>query len=142
MTDDLLTIEQAARIAHVSKETIRYWIKTKRLATVPIRISARSGRPYGQLVPRSALMTASPTGKLDQLQQSHPGKLLTVNEISRRLGVSRTIAYQLVRKFNLEKHYIDGCQYVVDGDHLWNLLQEDPYHWYLTYKVHPDTVQL
>lgn len=132
MTDDLLTIDEAARIARVSRETIRYWIKTKRLATVPIRISERSGKPYGKLVPRSALMTASPTGKLQQLQESHPGKLLTVGQIASTLRVTRDVVYTMINRFNLEKHYLDGWQYVVDAEELWQKMREDYIYWYLT----------
>lgn len=132
MAEDLLTINEAARLVHVSPETIRYWIKTKRLATEPIRISARSGRPYGKLVRRQDLLSASPRNRAQEMKSSHPGNLLTVNEISSRLGTTKELAYILVNRLELEKHYIDGCQYMVDGEELWQLLREDPNYWYLT----------
>lgn len=133
MTDELLTIEEAARLAHVSRETIRYWIKTGRLTSVPIRMSARSGRPYGQLIKKAELATASATGKLKQLQESHPGKLLTINQMCSTLGISRELGYRLLRRYNLEKHYIDGCQYVIDVDLLWQYIEEDPEYWYIAH---------
>jgi hypothetical protein len=132
MTDDLLTIDEAARLAHVSTETIKYWIKTKRLATEPIRISARSGRPYGKLVRRRDLLSAAPRTRAQQLKSSHPGNLLTVGEIRSTLKIRRELAYILVNRFDLEKHYIDGCQYMVDGEQLWQKLREDSVYWYLT----------
>jgi hypothetical protein len=132
MTDELLTIDESARLAHVSTETIRYWIKTKRLATEPIRISARSGRPYGKLVRRRDLLSAAPRSKAEQLKSSHPGNLLTVGEIRSTLKIRRELAYILVNRFDLEKHYIDGCQYMVDGEQLWQRMREDPTYWYLT----------
>jgi hypothetical protein len=132
MTDDLLTVPEAARLAHVSTETIRYWIKTKRLAPVPIRIAARSGKPYGMLVPRSQLAKANPAERMTQLKSSHPGNLLTVGDIQSKLQISKDLSYKLVKRFALEKHYIDGCQYMVDGEQLWHLLREDPIYWYLT----------
>jgi len=132
MTDELLTIDESARLAHVSTETIRYWIKTKRLATEPIRISARSGRPYGKLVRRRDLLSAAPRSKAEQLKSSHPGNLLTVGEIRSTLKIRRELAYILVNRFDLEKHYIDGCKYMVDGEQLWQRMREDPTYWYLT----------
>jgi hypothetical protein len=132
MTDELLTIDEAARLAHVSTETIKYWIKTKRLATEPIRTSARSGRPYGKLVRRRDLLSAAPRTKADQMKSSHPGNLLTVGEVRSTLRIRRELAYILVNRFELEKHYIDGCQYMVDGEELWGKMREDPIYWYLT----------
>jgi hypothetical protein len=132
MTDELLTIDEAARLAHVSTETIKYWIKTKRLATEPIRISARSGRPYGKLVRRRDLLSAAPRTRAQQLKSSHPGNLLTVGEIRSTLKIRRELAYILVNRFDLEKHYIDGCQYMVDGEQLWQRMREDSVYWYLT----------
>jgi hypothetical protein len=132
MTDDLLTIDEAARLAHVSIETIKYWIKTKRLATEPMRISARSGRPFGRLVRRRDLLSAAPKSRAEQLKSSHPGNLLTVCEIGSTLKIRRDLAYILVNRFDLEKHYIDGCQYMVDGEQLWQRMREDSVYWYLT----------
>jgi len=132
MTDELLTIDEAARLAHVSRETIRYWIKTKRLASVPIRISARSGRPYGKLVRSSDVLSSEPRTKSLKLRDEHPGNLLTVNEISSRLKINRGLAYNLVKRFELEKIMIDGCSYMVDGNKLWEFLREDSTYWYLT----------
>lgn len=132
MTDDLLTIDEAARLAHVSPETIRYWIKTERLAPVPIRISARSGKPYGKRIPRSQLAAANPVERIAHMKGSHSGNLLTVQEIQSALQVPSDLAYRLVKYFKLEKHYIDGCQYMVDGEELWQLMREDPIYWYLT----------
>lgn len=133
MTDDLLTIDEAARLAHVSPVTIRYWIKTKRLAPVPIRIAARSGKPYGMLVPRSQLVKANPSQRMTDLKSSHPGNLLTAREIQDKLQLPKiTTAYKIINRFDLEKHYIDGCQYMVDGEELWQQLREDPTYWYLT----------
>ena len=132
MTDDLLTIDEAARLAHVSRETIRYWIKTQRLASQPMWISARSGRPYGKLVRRRDLLSAAPRSRAQQMKDEHPGNLLTVGEIRSRLGITRELAYILVNRFEMEKHYIDGCQYMVDGEELWQRMREDSIYWYLT----------
>lgn len=131
MTDDLLTIGQAARLAYVSEETIRYWIKKRRLATIPARISARSGKPYGRLVRRTDVLSASPSSKAESLKASHPGNLLTVGEISSILEVERSTVYVLVKRYRLEKVYLDEWSYLIDGDKLWDLLQGDSTYWHL-----------
>lgn len=132
---DLLTWEEAARIAHVSPETIKYWKKTGRLQTVPKRISERSGKPYGQLVPRSELLKAIPSERARSLKESHPGKLLTVSEIATALRCDKATVYRLVRRYGLEKVRIDGWNYMVDGSLLWDKLEEDPTAWYLRYRI-------
>lgn len=127
-----LTFEQAARLANVSVETIRYWVKTKRLETVPIRISARSGKPYGKLVTVEGLENARPELRIKKMKQQHPGKLLTIREIARELRIDAGRVYFLVKRYGLERHYVDGSQYMVDGEELWQRLTEDPELWYLT----------
>ena len=128
-----LTIEEAARIAHVSPDTIRYWKKTGRIKTVPMRISRRSNRPYGWLVPAAELERARPELRMQRLKAEHPGNLLTAREIAAALGRRDTArVYFLIRRYGLERHYIDGVQYMVDGEELWNRIEEDPEMWYLT----------
>ena len=127
-----LTIEEAARIAHVSPATIRYWKKTGRIKTVPMRISRRSNRPYGWLVPAAELEGARPDLRMKDLKKQHPGNLLTAREIARLLDIAKTRAYFLIRRYGLERHYIDGVQYMVDGEQLAACIEEDPEMWYLT----------
>lgn len=127
-----LTIEEAARIAHVSPETIRYWKKTGRIQTVPKRISKRSGKPHGWLVPVAELEKARPDRRMELLKTQHPGNLLTAREIARALGLRDSKrAYFLIRRYGLERYYVDGVQFMVDGELLWARLEEDPELWYL-----------
>ena len=134
MDQDLLTFEEAARFAHVSPETVKYWKKTGRLQTVPKGISKRSGKPRGQLVPRSELLKAMPTARIQQLKTQHPGNLLTVGEIAGLLKIRRELAYLLIRRYGLEKHRVDGWNFLVDGELLWEHLEDDPTYYYLTHK--------
>lgn len=135
MTEDLVTFEEAARIAKVSPHTIKYWKKTGRLQTVPKAISARSGKPYGQLVPKSELVKAIPANRLEDMRRSHPEKnFLTVREICAILYVDRQLVYKLAKRLELEKHWIDGWNWVVDGNQFWARLKEDHYYSYLIKK--------
>jgi|SRR6056300_1193004 len=131
---DLLTIDEAARIAHVSRYTISYWIKTGRIKTEPIRISKRSGKPYGKLVPRGELFKAIPGERIKELKRSHPGNLLLISEIAKTLKVRKQLAYLLVRRYGLEKVRVDGWNFLVDGEELWDKLQGDRTYYHLLHK--------
>lgn len=126
LTETFYEIPEAARIAHVSPETIRYWIKTKRIATVPKRISARSGRPYGQLIPRTQLLDAMPDERIRKMKESHPGKLLTIREIAALLRCNRDLVYSLLRRYNLQRYKVDGWNFLVDGHELADAMEDDP----------------
>jgi len=128
------TAKEAARIAHVSPETIRYWKKTGRIQTVPRFISKRSGKPYGWLVPSAELEKARPDLRMKDLKSSHAGNLLTAREIAATLEISIQRVYFLVKRYGLERHYVDGVQYMVDGEELWARIKEDPELWYLILK--------
>jgi transposase-like protein len=131
LTETFYELAEAARIAQVSPETIRYWIKTKRIQTVPKRVAERSGKPYGQLVPRSQLLSAMPDERIRVLKNSHPGKLLTVREISRALQVKKTLVYILLRRYNLQRYQVDGWNFLVDGEELWGQMEDDPIYCHL-----------
>lgn len=130
-TETFYEIAEAARIAHVSPETIRYWIKTKRIQTVPKRISARTGKPYGQLVPRGQLLSAMPDERIRILKKQHPGKLFTIREIAAALEISLGLAYKLTRRYELERIRIDGWNFLVDGEQMWDKMQDDPTYYHL-----------
>jgi len=125
------TAEEAARIAHVSPDTIRYWKKTGRIQTVPKFISKRSGKPYGWLVPSTELEKARPDLRMKDLKSSHPGNLLTAREIAKLLDIQKARAYFLIRRYGLQRYYVDGVQYMVDGEQLAACLEQDPELWYL-----------
>lgn len=112
MTDDLLTYEEAARIVHVSPETIRYWIKTNRLPTVPARISKRSGKPWGQRVRARDVYAATEDGLIKKLQQDHPDlELLTTNEIKHRLGIHDSLLRSWIKFYGLKKYKLHPGSY-------------------------------
>ena len=130
-TETFYEISEAARIAQVSPETIRYWIKTKRILTVPKRISKRSNKPYGQLVPRTQLLDAMPDERIKRYKTQHEGNLLTIQETSRTLGVTRALVYKLIRRYELEKIQVDGWTFLIDGEELFDKMQDDPQYVYL-----------
>ena len=128
---ELLTFEEAARLVHVSPETIRYWAKTSRIKTVPKFISKRSGKPYGQLVRRADVLDAHPVNRTKLLKQQSPHQLLTVSEVASTLQIQRNLVYKLVNRLGLEKVWVDGWNYMVSGEHLIEALREDPTYWHL-----------
>lgn len=138
---ELLTFQEAARRAQVSIETIRYWIKTKRLATVPGPLSVRSGKPWGKRIESDALLAAAPKTRTAQLKSSHPGNLLTVREIRTALQVNLHLAYKLVKRYSLEKTYVDRCTYLVDGEKLADAMEDDLAYVHLLRQRRPSTLK-
>lgn len=104
MQQEPITYEQAARLVHVSPETIRYWVKTSRLPTVPVRISKRSGKPYGKLVYPKDVFAATERGLIEKLKKDHPDlHLLTVSQAAAWFGVGHGLVRQWIRTFNVKR---------------------------------------
>jgi hypothetical protein len=136
---ELLTLKEAARLAFVSYETIIYWIKTGRLAVVKGPPSIRSGRPYNRFVRREDLLLASPRSKELHLKSVNP-HLMTVSDICAALWINKSVAYLLVRRFKLDKIYIDGWTYMIDGAQLATAMEEDPTYYHLLKQRRPATL--
>lgn len=131
MTDDLLTFDEAARLAYVSTETIRYWVKTKRIPTVPKRISARSGKPYGQLVKRSDLTAALVPTRIKTFNEEHGLQLKTPRQLAAFLGVTDGVARDIIRKLEIKKHklFTNSADIYVDLGQVLEEMSNDPYYW-------------
>lgn len=81
---------------------------------------------------RTDVLAACPTERVRAMKRNHPGNLLTVSAISAILKVDVSTIYVLIKRYNLEKLYIDKWAYLVDGEKLWDALHDDPEHVYLT----------
>tara|TARA_B110000503_G_scaffold14157_1_gene19320 strand:- start:6287 stop:6706 length:420 start_codon:yes stop_codon:yes gene_type:complete len=127
---DLLTLSEAARVAYVSRETIRYWIKTGRLAVTKGPPSARSGRPYNTFVTRADLLKASPNWRDRELRASN-GHLMTVAELADTLDMNLYSTYKLIARYQLEKIYITGNSYLIDGSQVAEGMSDDPTYYHL-----------
>jgi hypothetical protein len=128
-----LSFKEAARLAQVSHETISYWVKTGRLAVVGQEGPLKPGRP-GRRVIRQHVLDAMYVNREAELKRSNPGNLLTVRDICRILKIQPALVYKLTNRFSLEKTYIDGWSFMIDGEVLHYKLQEDPTYWYLLLK--------
>jgi hypothetical protein len=74
--------------------------------------------------------------RMTQLKEQHPNlNLLTVREMALRCGVQERWAYQLIKKFDLQRYYIDDWVYMVSGKELWQKAQDDPYYAQLFLKL-------
>tara|TARA_B110000503_G_scaffold15887_1_gene22457 strand:+ start:151 stop:561 length:411 start_codon:yes stop_codon:yes gene_type:complete len=127
---ELLTIKEAARFAHVSYETVVYWIKTGRLATMPGPLSLRTGRPGGKRVSRANLLLASPSSKSKQMKSDNR-HLMTITEIAKELGIGISTAYGFIKRYDLEKTYVDRWTYMIDGSQLADFMEDDATYSYL-----------
>ena len=143
--DRLVSTTEAARIAHVSVGSIQHWMRTGRL--VPCGVLPRSKqamrvRPevtgnYTRHQFRLAdVLAARFDGRMRQLKREHQDlNLLTVREVAARCDTSEQWVYQLVKKFELERYYIDRWVYMVSGEELWHKAQDDPYYAQLFLKL-------
>lgn len=132
MDEDLLTLEDAARIAHVSPETIRYWIKVKRINKYPAWISKRSGKPYGARVKRGELLDSLTASKVSALESELGDTLLSPNQLAARLGIRRDLARIMVRKTGVKRYHLQNThEFVIPFAEFMELLEQDD--WYYSY---------
>ena len=144
MTDALITLAEAARLAHVSRGTIQHWVRTGRLVIAHIpersewsqRVRPGAKKPYRMQVRRADVLACSYTQRVRQLKSDNPDLgLLTVRELAAICSRRHRWAYAMVNKFELEKYYIDAWTYLVSGAELWEKAQEDPYYSQLFLKL-------
>jgi hypothetical protein len=143
--DRLVSTSEAARLAHVSVGSIQHWMRTGRLApcgVLPRSEHAKRVRPevsgnYTRHQFRLADVLAARFDKrMTQLKEQHSNlNLLTVREMALRCGVQERWAYQLIKKFDLQRYYIDDWVYMVSGKELWQKAQDDPYYAQLFLKL-------
>jgi hypothetical protein len=134
--DRLVSTTEAARLAHVSVGSIQHWMRTGRLApcgVLPRSKQAKRVRPevtgkYTRHQFRLAdVLAASFEQRMRQLKSEYKDlNLLTVREIAIRCNRTEAWVYQIVKKFELERYYIDRWVYMVSGATLWEKFQEDP----------------
>ena len=131
MTDDLLTFDEAARLAYVSTETIKYWVKTKRISTVPKRISVRSGKPYGQLVRRSDLTASLVSRRIQTFNEEHGVQLKNPKQLAAYFGVTDGVARTVIRKLDIKKYKLfpNSVDVYVDLYEVTARMSEDEYYW-------------
>lgn len=130
MSTTELTFKEAARLAHVSFDTIHYWVKSGRLATIPGPLSLSTGKPWGRRILRTDLLLASPSSKSKQLKSANR-HLMTITELAKELGIGISTAYKLITRYDLEKTYVDGWTYMIDGAQLADFMEDDATYSYL-----------
>jgi predicted site-specific integrase-resolvase len=137
MHNDTVSLAEAARLAHVTRGTIQHWLRTGRLAIdhVPPRSEIAKARnkhvtrPFGMRVRRADVLACSFAQRMSQLKDEHQDlNLLTVREFSNACSRHQEWAYRMVRKFKLQKYYVDSVTYLVSGKEFWEKAQEDPYY--------------
>lgn len=133
----MLSMKEAARRVHVSREMIHYWYRTGRLAAVNPGAKSRNAkyrpaptRPHGLLVDLNEVKSLLVGNRLEKLKTDHPdANFLRPKEVARLLGqVDHTLAYQLIKVTGVKKYMLDGTSYVVDGVELADALAAHPYY--------------
>lgn len=144
MHDETVTIDEAARLAHVSRGTIQYWLRTGRLAVDHVpprsewseRVRPGAKKPYGIRVRRADVLAATFQQRAQSLKLEHSDlNLLTVRELAGVLSRGEEWARAIVRRFELKKYYVDRWSYMVSGAELWEKAQESPHYAQLFLKL-------
>jgi len=131
MTDDLLTYKEAARLVHVSPETVKYWRKTGRLEGVPV-----GKGPNGSIrrkVRRQDLIDCMVHKKLQRQEELIGSKLLSTREVAREFGMTYNQVRRMVRLMGLSRYqpYSDRTSYYSYNE-LCEKMEDDPnYSMYL-----------
>jgi excisionase family DNA binding protein len=129
VSDELLTYEEAAKAAQVSRETIRYWIKVGRLQKIHTGISARSGNPTDPRIRRSDLLSSTTDEKLKGLEHKLDTQLVSIAQISARTGLTRFAVRYMQRKFDLKKYYLhNNREFFLDWRETLDKMEDDPYY--------------
>jgi hypothetical protein len=137
MDDETVSLAEAARLAHVSRGTIQHWLRTGRLVIdhVPPRSESAkqrtpgNARPFGMRVRRADVLACSFAQRVRQLQQQHADlNLLTVRQLAKACSRTEHWTYTMVKRFELQKYYVDSVTYLISGKEFWEKTQEDPYY--------------
>lgn len=137
MDDETVSLAEAARLAHVTRGTIQHWLRTGRLVIdhVPPRSEfAKQKTPgetrrFGARVRRADVLACSFAQRMRQLKEQHfELNLLTVREFARACDRSEQWTYGIIRRFELQKYYVDDVTYLISGREFWEKTQDDPYY--------------
>jgi hypothetical protein len=137
MDDETVSLAEAARLAHVTRGTIQSWLRTGRLVIdhVPPRSEFAKQRTPGETRPtkmrvrRADVLACSFPQRMRQLQQQHADlNLLTVRQLAKACDRGEHWVYTIIKRFELQKYYLDKVTYLVSGKELWEKAQDDPYY--------------
>lgn len=137
MDDETVSLAEAARLAHVTRGTIQHWLRTGRLVIdhVPPRSefakkkTPGETRPFGARVRRADVLACSFTQRMRQLKEQHQDlNLLTVRQFAAACDRSHDWCYAMIRRFELQKYYVDDVTYLISGREFWEKTQDDPYY--------------
>jgi hypothetical protein len=101
-----------------------------------LRPAAATGKYQRHQFRLADVLAARFDKRMTQLKEQHADlNLLTVREVAASCGTSEQWVYQLVKKFELERYYIDRWVYMVSGVEMWEKAQDDPYYAQLFLKL-------
>lgn len=128
MTDDLISFDQAGRLANVSRETVKYWVKTGRLAGIPTATTS-TGKPYRFKVRRSELFESLTGAQIRELEKKIGSKLLTNGQIAQLFNFKSTLSANSmlitlgVRKYKIHNYVL------ISREELLQAMEDHPYYY-------------
>jgi hypothetical protein len=123
----LLSPKQAAALANVSYPTIRYWVKTGRLAKHPYPLAERSKEIYKRdtgvrryLLSETEVLSNGTFGDIQTVRKKFPDlDLMTTGEAASAFFRTNGTISRIVKRHGLRKYrYGRGNEYLIDGQDL------------------------
>jgi len=127
----LLSPKQAAALANVSYPTIRYWVKTGRLAKYPYPLTERSKEIYKRdtgvrryLLSKDEVLSNGTFADNQTIRKKFPNlDLMTTEEAASAFFRTNGTISRIVKRHGLRKYrYGRGNQYLIDRAELWRAL--------------------
>ena len=124
---ELLSPKQAASLVKVSYPTIRYWVKTGRLAKYPYPLAERSKEIYKRdtgvrryLLSKDEVLSNGTFGDNQKIREKFPDlDLMTTEEAASAFFRTEGTISRIVKRHGLRKYrYGRGCGYLIDGSEL------------------------
>jgi hypothetical protein len=123
----LLSPKQAAALANVSYPTIRYWVRTGRLAKYPYPLAERSKIIYKRdtgvrryLLSEDEVRSNGTSGDIETVRKKFPDlQLMTTHQAASAFFRTEHTISRIVNRHGLRKYrYGRGNEYLVDSEEL------------------------
>ena len=80
-------------------------------------------------VRRADVLACSFAQRMRELKEQHSDlNLLTVRQFAALCDRTQHWGYAVVKRFELQKYYVDSVTYLISGREFWEKAQDDPYY--------------
>ncbi len=80
-------------------------------------------------VRRADVLACGFAQRVSELKEKYPeSNLLTVRQFAAACDRTEHWGYSIVKRFELQKYYVDSVTYLISGREFWEKAQDDPYY--------------